>query len=174
MRVIIFFMISVALSLSVRADVSGFNNMDCHKNNKTGDDHCHRDNVFPNSNTFAGDITPRNEESFNIALAKLLRGQTEVVFLYDYGEKDNPTLTASIRIDIMTADYVIEGGLDKRSSLDSIQQAVFASTLSGKEPAVAIYDTDGLWGKFEHRIWTAANKLGVRFFWFDGLKLKTN
>ena len=38
---------------------------------------------------------------------------------------------ASIRIDIVTDQYVIEGGLDKRSSLDSIQQAVFASTLTG-------------------------------------------
>ena len=51
----------------------------------------------------------------------------------------------------MTNKYVIEGGLDKRSSLDSIQQAVFASTLSSKESAVAVYDTDGFWGKYEQR-----------------------
>ena len=49
--------------------------------------------------------------------------------------------------DIETASEVIEGGLDKRSSLDSIQQAIFASTLTGKKPAVAIYDSDGNWGK---------------------------
>ena len=53
----------------------------------------------------------------------------------------------------MTDEYVIEGGLDKRSSLHSAQQAVFAATLTDKKPAVAIYDNDGQWGKYEHRIW---------------------
>ena len=73
--------------------------------------------------------------------------------------------SASVRIDIMTDEYVIEGGLDKRSSLDSIQQAVFAATLTNKKPSVAIYDTDGQWGKYEHRIWQAAKKLNIRFIW---------
>ena len=100
-------------------------------------------------------------------------GQTEVKFSYDYGKSGNTPLTASVRIDIVTEEYVIEGGLDKRSSLDSIQQAVFASTLSGKEPAVAVYDTDGMWGKFEQRIWTVANELGIKFFWFDGKNLRS-
>jgi len=68
---------------------------------------------------------------------------------------------------------LMKQGLDKRSSLDSIQQAVFASTLSGKEPAVAVYDTDGMWGKFEQRIWTVANELGIKFFWFDGKNLRS-
>ena len=52
-------------------------------------------------------------------------------------------------------------------------EAVFASTLSGKEPAVAVYDTDGMWGKFEQRIWTVANELGIKFFWFDGKNLRS-
>lgn len=78
---------------------------------------------------------------------------------------------ASIRIDIVTDKYVIEGGLDKRSSLDSIQQAVFASTLTGKKPAVAIYDTNGSWGKYEHRIYSSAKKLGIKFFWVSGNKI---
>jgi hypothetical protein len=68
---------------------------------------------------------------------------------------------------------LMKQGLDKRSSLDSIQQAVFASTLSGKEPAVAVYDTDGMWGTFEQRIWTVANELGIKFFWFDGKNLRS-
>lgn len=72
----------------------------------------------------------------------------EVVYEYSHAE----TKTAKIRIDIETDDYVIEGCKDKRSSLDRVQQAVFASILSGKKPAVAIYDTDGKWGKYEHRI----------------------
>ena len=78
---------------------------------------------------------------------------------------------ASIRKDIITDEYLIEGGLDKRSSLDSIQQAVFASTLTGKKPAVAIYDTNGLWGKYEHRIYSSAKKLNIKFFWISGNKI---
>ena len=47
---------------------------------------------------------------------------------------------------------LIEGGKGTRDSLDSVQQAVFASVVTGKKPAVAVYDTDGNWGKYEHRI----------------------
>lgn len=107
----------------------------------------------------------QGEDHFNQALANYLGGKTEVVFSYDYNKSDNIPASASIRMDIVTKEYVIEGGLDKRSSLDSLQQAVFASTLSGKKPAVAIYDTDGLWGKYEHRIWMAAKELGIRYIW---------
>ena len=108
-----------------------------------------------------------NEDFYNMALARKLDGETEVTFEYEYGLKGNTPLTASIRIDIVTDEYVIEGGKDKRSSLDSIQQAVFASTLADKKPAVAIYDTDGRWGKYEHRVWAAAEELGVKFIWFS-------
>ncbi|MDC0649095.1 hypothetical protein N8Z70_02805 [Candidatus Puniceispirillum sp.] len=73
----------------------------------------------------------------------------------------------------MTDEYVIEEGLNKRSSLDSTQQAVFASTLSGKEPAAAVFDTDGMWGKYEQRIWTVANELGIKLFWFDEKNLSS-
>ena len=107
----------------------------------------------------------RNEDYFNDALASHLNGRTEVVFDYVYNKSDTTTASARIRIDIVTEEYVIEGGLDKRSSLDSLQQAVFASTLSGKKPAVAIYDTDGSWGKYEHRIWVVAKELGIRYIW---------
>ena len=108
-----------------------------------------------------------NEDFYNMALARKLDGETEVTFEYEYGLKGNTPLTASIRIDIVTDEYVIEVGKDKRSSLDSIQQAVFASTLSGKKPAVAIYDTDGWWGKYEHRVLAAAKELDVKFIWFS-------
>ena len=53
--------------------------------------------------------------------------------------------------------------LDKRSSLDSLQQALFFSVLTGKRPAVVIYDTDGQEGQFEYRIRTACQKSGVRY-----------
>ena len=108
-------------------------------------------------------IAQHKEDYYNNLLAERLGGRSEVVYEYDY----TPTETAKIRIDIETDDYVIEGGKDKRSSLDSVQQAVFASILSGKKPAVAIYDTDGKWGKYEHRIWVVAKELGVRYIWFS-------
>ena len=56
-----------------------------------------------------------------------------------------------------------ESGLDKRSSLDSVQQALFAAFLTGKEPAVVIYDTDGQIGRYEYRIQVACELAGVTF-----------
>ena len=108
-----------------------------------------------------------HENYFNSLLASQLGGRTEITYQYNFGLVGNAALAGSIRIDIETDEYVIEGGKDKRSSLDSIQQAVFASTLSGKKPAVAIYDTDGMWGKYEHRVWTTAKELGIKFIWFQ-------
>ncbi|MDB0016447.1 hypothetical protein N9E28_02740 [Alphaproteobacteria bacterium] len=143
----------------------GLNALACHNNKKIGGYHCHQGS---NSSSSLGSLkSSMNEDFYNIALARKLNGKTEVTFEYAYGRKGNTPLTASIRVDIVTDGYVIEGGKDKRSSLDSIQQAVFASTLSGKEPAVAIYDTDGRWGKYEHRVWAAAKELGVKFIWFS-------
>ena len=109
----------------------------------------------------------QSEDSFNQALANHFGRKTEVVFDYDYSKSGNVPVSASIRMDIVTEEYVTEGGLDKRSSLDSLQQAVFASTLSGKKPAVAIYDTNGFWGKYEYRIWAAAKELGIRYIWIS-------
>ena len=173
MKVITLFTILVTLSTSAWAHGGGLNSMGCHKNSNTGDYHCHRGKSSSVTSGSTGKAKLRNEASFNRALAALLGGQTEVSYSYNYGQSDNAPLTASVRIDIVTDEYVIEGGLDKRSSLDRIQQAVFASTLSGKEPAVAVYDTDGMWGKYEQRIWTVANELGIKFFWFDGENLKS-
>jgi len=113
-----------------------------------------------------------SESQFNKALAFLLNGKTETSFSYNFSDGAKNIVSGYIRIDIENDTYVIEGGLDKRSSLDSIQQAVFASVLTGKKAAVAIYDTDGVWGKFEHRIWVATKKLGIKFIWFDGHQIK--
>ena len=66
-------------------------------------------------------------------------------------------------VDCETSNTVYEGGLDKRSSLDSLQQALFFSHVTGKRPAVVIYDTDGKEGRFEYRIRTACQKAGVRY-----------
>jgi len=68
-----------------------------------------------------------------------------------------------IRVDCETGDRVIEVGLDKRSSLDSLQQALFAAHLTGKAPAILIIDTDGRIGAYETRIKAAADMVGVEY-----------
>lgn len=100
----------------------------------------------------------KNEDYFNSVLAEKLGALTETVHEYEW--KGNK---ARIRIDIETKEYVIEGGLDKRSSLDSVQQSLFASFVTGKKPAIAIFDTDGKEGIYEFRIKVAAGKAGIKF-----------
>ena len=68
-----------------------------------------------------------------------------------------------VEVDCETGTMVYEGGLDKRSSLDSVQQALFFSHVTGKRPAVVIYDTDGREGRYEYRIRVACRKAGVRY-----------
>ena len=142
------------------AHSGGLDGFGCHNKSSDSTYHCHQG--LP----LLFDKKAFGEDFFNLSLAGKLGGQTEVTFDYEYAKFGNTKLVGSIRVDVVTDDYVIEGGLDKRSSLDSIQQAVFASTIADRKPAVAIYDTDGVWGKYEHRIWVAAKELGVRFIWF--------
>ena len=68
-----------------------------------------------------------------------------------------------VSVDCETEFFAIEGGLDKRSSLDSLQQALFFSVLTSKSPVVVIYDTDEKVGKYEHRIQVASETAGVLF-----------
>ena len=167
---LIFFLI---LSHKAYSHGGGLNKQGCHNNRSTGDYHCHRGSSTNKSSTSKlGSMSFGNEDFYNLRLANHLGGRTEVTYNYDYNISGSAPRIASIRIDIVTDEYVIEGGLDKRSSLDSIQQAVFASTLTGKKPAVAIYDTNGSWGKYEHRIYSSAKKLGIKFFWVSGDKIK--
>jgi hypothetical protein len=159
------------LSSNAYSHGGGLNKQGCHNNRSAGDYHCHRGSNSQSKSSKSAGIPVGNENSFNLRLANHLGGKTEVTYNYDYNINGSSPSIASIRIDIVTDEYVIEGGLDKRSSLDSIQQAVFASTLTGKKPAVAIYDTNGSWGKYEHRIYSSAKKLGIKFFWVSGNKI---
>ncbi len=72
-----------------------------------------------------------------------------------------------IRVDCETETEVYEIGLDKRSSLDSLQQALFAASLTGKTPVVLIIDTDGRVDQYETRIKAAARMVGVRYETYD-------
>ena len=85
-------------------------------------------------------------------------GQTEVRHDYVY-----PGGQGYIRVDCETADTVYEAGLDTRSSFDSVQQAIFASAITGKEPVVVLFDRDGVVGRYEHRIKTACEMVGIGF-----------
>ena len=168
-----FFIIILCLfqSSNLFAHGGGLNKQGCHNNRSTGDYHCHRSKKDQNNKSNSNMTSFANEDYFNLKLANHLGGKTEVVYNYTYNSNGSKAKVASIRIDIVTDEYVIEGGLDKRSSLDSIQQAVFASTLTGKKPAVAIYDTNHFWGKYEHRIYSSAKKLGIKFFWVSKNKI---
>ena len=110
---------------------------------------------------YQGDDSPDKltEGDYNKIYCDSIGGQTEVRHDYttDAGE------TGFIIVDCETATEVIEGGLDKRSSLDSIQQALFFAFLTGKKPVVVIYDTDGIEGKIEYRIKIGAAHAGVEF-----------
>lgn len=97
-----------------------------------------------------------------IFCALIAHGQAEVTHAYsaDYD-------LHRIRTDCETADEVFEIGLDKRSSLDSLQQALFAAHLTGKRPVVLIIDRDGRQGPYETRIAIAAQMVGVEYRTID-------
>ena len=101
----------------------------------------------------------QDEDAFNESLWHALRGEREVRHYYSYGDGQE----GYVIVDCETGSYVIEGGLDKRSSLDSLQQALFFSELTGRDPAVVIHDTDEEIGKYEHRIQASYEKPGILF-----------
>lgn len=89
-------------------------------------------------------------------ICAMLGGESETRHYYDTG-----TIQSYVRVDCETDRYVIEMGLDKRSSLDSLQQVIFASELSGKESMIVLIDTDNEKGRYEYRIGIAAKESGV-------------
>ncbi len=100
-----------------------------------------------------------SETAHNDAFCAAVSGQREVRHDYTY-----PTGQSHVFVDCETQHATFEGGLDNtRSSLDSTQQALFFAWLTGKEPAVVIYDTDGRIGRFEYRIRIACEFAGVWF-----------
>ncbi|MCK5888907.1 MAG: hypothetical protein KAG19_03085 [Methylococcales bacterium] len=113
---------------------------------------------FPWEDQPIGFSGSKNEDSYNDVFCASLGGKREVRHYYKYGSK-----RSFVKVDCETREYVYEGGLDKRSSLDSIQQAIFFAALTNKKPAIVIFDRDNLYGKYEHRIKTTATKLGIRF-----------
>lgn len=72
----------------------------------------------------------------------------------------------SIKVDCIAGKKVYEGALDKRSGLDSVQQAALAAQVTGKKGVVVIYDTDGVEGPSEYRIRMAAKLHGIEYISF--------
>ena len=103
--------------------------------------------------------TAHSEDEFNDSLCRTIGGTRETRHSFTYGDGQQGYVSA----DCETEFFVIEGGLDKRSSLDSLQQALFLSVLTRKSPAVVIYDTDERIGRYEHRIQVASERAGVLF-----------
>ncbi len=99
-----------------------------------------------------------DEDTRNDAFCAAVGGQRETRHSYQYPDGEGYVVA-----DCETDTQVIEGGLDKRSSLDSVQQALFFSYLTGKDPVVVVYDTDGQVGPYEHRIQVACELAGVRY-----------
>ena len=102
--------------------------------------------------------TTASDDDYNRRFCALVNGETDTRHGYmSAGGR------GYVEVDCETGTMVYEGGLDKRSSLDSVQQALFFSHVTGKRPAVVIYDTDGREGRFEYRIRIACRKAGVRY-----------
>ena len=124
--------------------------------------HCHdnragRDTLAKDTNRSSASKTA-SEDAYNRLFCASVGGVTETRHTYTYDGG-----SSFVRVDCVTGTTVYEGGLDKRSSLDSVQQALFFSVLTGKAPAVVIYDTDGKEGRFEYRIRNACRKAGVNY-----------
>jgi len=97
------------------------------------------------------------EAELNRAFCDSVGGQTEVRLHYSYGEGQ----TGYVVVDCLTDRAVYEMGLDKRSSLDSLQQVLFFSYLTGKAPKIVIFNLDNRVGPYEHQILQAGKKAGV-------------
>lgn len=164
---VLFFGIMVAIIISIPvfsfAHGGGLAADGCHNDRRTGIRHCHQSPGFSPPGISPRERSPErpvklkkrmSEDEYNKIFCASVGGVTEIRHRYPKGY---------VKVDCETSDSVYEGGLDKRSSLDSLQQAVFFSVLTGKEPVVVIYDTDGKLGKFEYRIKKACAKVGVRF-----------
>lgn len=73
-----------------------------------------------------------------------------------------------VRVDCLTDTHAIEIGLDnRRSSYDSVHQAVFYGHLTDREPLVILVDTDGREDNAEYQVERVARMVGVDFRVYD-------
>jgi predicted RecB family endonuclease len=98
-----------------------------------------------------------------LAICSMLGGQSEVRHHYPIAD-GNEYVNEYVVVDCETETHVIEVGLDKRSSLDSVQQAEFFAWVTGKLPMMIIVDQDGIEGQYEYQIKRSARRLGIRYY----------
>ena len=78
-----------------------------------------------------------------------------------------------IEVDCMTERYAIEVGLDdKRDSFDSLHQAIFAAVKTGREPMIAIVDTNDVEEKEQYQIEVVARYANVEYRVFSKHELE--
>lgn len=105
---------------------------------------------------FEADIIP-------IICMTLLGGVPE--YRVDYDLQDG---SHYVRVDCLTDTHAIEIGLDnRRSSYDSVHQAVFYGDLTGRMPFVIIVDTDRREDNTEYQVERVARQLGVDYRVYD-------
>ena len=105
------------------------------------------------------------EAEYNKLFCQSVGGEQETRHDYSYGNGEGYVL-----VDCETDTMVWEGGLDRRSSLNSVQQALFFAALTGKQPGVVIYDTDGVEDQYEYRIRIAAEIAVVQYESYDRME----
>ncbi len=91
-------------------------------------------------------------------LCALFGGQPEVRHAYNTDYSPH-----FIRVDCETDTEVMEMGLDKRSSYDSIHQVTFGSILTGKKPRIVMIDTDLRERAVEYQLRQTAERLGITY-----------
>ena len=98
-------------------------------------------------------------ELLHIICVLILGGTPELRTPYVIDDGDH-----HIRIDCLTPTHAVEIGLDdRRSSLDSVHQAIFAAHLTDREPMVVLVDTNGVEEAIEFQVETVARDLGVAY-----------
>lgn len=170
---VVFFGVMIAALISIpdfSFAHSGRSALDsCHYDKETGVRHCHGNssleaNQESSKQPVKSTIKVMSEAEYNKIFCAEVGGKTEITLKYPKDEEQGRYPKGSVRVDCETSDSVYEGGLDNQDgSLNNLQQAVFYSVLTGKEPVVVIYDTNGKWDKIEYKIMKASKKVGVRF-----------
>ena len=91
-------------------------------------------------------LAARTTSTTGCAIRSEARKRRTHTFTYGDGRQGH------VSADCETEFFVIVGGLDTGASGDSLQQALFLGALTGKSPAVVIYDTDHRIGAYEHTV----------------------
>jgi len=102
------------------------------------------------------------EATYVALLCSLLGGaEPETSLEFDVYGYDRPR---EVRVDRETPTHVIEIGLDERvSARDSVHQAVFAATLTGKSPWIILIDTNWTEGRYEQEMRHVTEYLGLSY-----------